>query len=190
MTINLFKSVKVLLAAVAATGALTSNAPKAEAQELFIGEIRFFSGNFAPRNWALCNGQLLSISQWSALFSIVGTTYGGDGRRTFALPDMRGRVPIHPGTGPGLSPVALGEKGGQETVTLSVAQIPAHTHSAALASNALNLDVTLQASDQPGTVASPTGGTLADDGTDRIYNDLAPNVAMNPGHITASGSLA
>jgi len=100
------------------------------AQEPMIGEIRMFAGNFAPRGWALCDGQLLSIAEYSALFSILGTTYGGDGRTTFALPDLRGRVPIHPGQGPGLSSRRLGEKGGVEAVTLTVNQIPSHTHSA------------------------------------------------------------
>ena len=90
----------------------------------FIGEIIMFGGNFAPRGWALCNGQLLSISQNSALFSILGTTYGGDGRTTFGLPDLRGRVSMHPGTGPGLSPRSLGQKGGAETETLTTSNMP------------------------------------------------------------------
>lgn len=97
--------------------------------EPLIGEIKLFAGNFAPRGWAFCNGQLLPISQNQALFSILGTTYGGDGRTTFALPDLRGRVPVHPGTGPGLSSKSLGEQGGTETETLSTQQLPAHTHS-------------------------------------------------------------
>ena len=87
-----------------------------------------FAGNFAPRDWALCDGQLLPIAQNQALFSILGTTYGGDGRTTFALPDLRGRFPIHPGSGPGLTQRRLGEKSGAETVTLTAADIPAHTH--------------------------------------------------------------
>lgn len=94
----------------------------------FLGEIILFGGNFAPRGWALCDGQLLSISSYSALFSILGTTYGGDGRSTFGLPDLRGRAPVHVGTGPGLSSYALGQRGGVETVTLNQAQIPAHSH--------------------------------------------------------------
>ncbi len=93
-----------------------------------IGEIRGFGGNFPPRSWAFCNGQLLSIAQNQALFSILGTTYGGDGRTTFALPDLRGRVPISEGTGPGLSPHRLGSRSGTETVTLNTLQIPSHTH--------------------------------------------------------------
>lgn len=95
-----------------------------------IGEVRLFGGNFAPRGWALCDGQLLPIASNTALFSILGTTYGGDGRTTFALPDLRGRVAVHPGTGPGLTPRRLGERFGAEAVTLTTAQLPAHSHKA------------------------------------------------------------
>ncbi len=91
-----------------------------QSQEAMIGEIKMFAGNFAPRGWAFCEGQLLPISQNTALFSILGTTYGGDGRTTFGLPDLRGRAPIHPGTGPGLSTFRLGQKGGAETLALMV----------------------------------------------------------------------
>lgn len=94
----------------------------------FIGEIVMFAGNFAPRGWAFCDGQLLPISSYSALFSILGTTYGGDGRTTFGLPDLRGRVPMHPGNGPGLSPRRLGEKGGTESVALNLNEVPSHNH--------------------------------------------------------------
>lgn len=96
--------------------------------EPFLGEIYLFGGNFAPRGYAFCDGQLLSINQNPALFAILGTTYGGDGRTTFALPDLRGRVPIGPGTGPGLTTVQLGEKFGVEAVSLGVAQLPGHVH--------------------------------------------------------------
>ena len=96
----------------------------------FIGQITLFAGNFAPRGWAFCNGQLLSIAQNTALFSILGTTYGGNGQTTFALPDLRGRVPVHAGQGPGLSNYDLGQQGGAESVTLTTAQMPAHTHPA------------------------------------------------------------
>lgn len=96
--------------------------------EPFVGEIRMFAGNFAPRGWAFCDGQLLAVSQNDALFSLLGTIYGGDGRTTFGLPDLRGRIPIHSGTGPGLSPRRLGSKGGEENVTLTVNQLPSHTH--------------------------------------------------------------
>ncbi|MEP0264115.1 tail fiber protein [Dokdonia sp.] len=94
----------------------------------FLAEITMFGGNFAPRGWAFCNGQLLPINQNSALFSLLGTTYGGDGRTTFALPDLRGRVAIHPGHGPGLSNYSLGERGGKEAEILTVANLPSHNH--------------------------------------------------------------
>jgi len=96
--------------------------------EPFIAEIRIFAGNFAPRGWAFCNGQLLPVAQNTALFSLIGTTYGGDGRTTTALPNLQGRAPMHPGRGPGLTPRSLGQKGGVETITLSEAQMPNHNH--------------------------------------------------------------
>jgi microcystin-dependent protein len=96
--------------------------------EPFLGSIVLFAGNFPPRGWAFCNGQILSISQNTALFSILGTTYGGNGVTTFALPDLRGRAPIHFGQGPGLTNYVLGENGGVEDVTLVETQLPAHTH--------------------------------------------------------------
>jgi len=96
--------------------------------EPFVAEIRIFAGNFAPRGWAFCDGQLLPVSQNTALFSLIGTTYGGDGRTTTALPNLQGRAPMQPGRGPGLTSRRLGERGGVETVTLSEAQMPDHTH--------------------------------------------------------------
>ena len=104
--------------------------------EPFIAEIRIFASNFAPRGWAFCNGQLLPISQNSALFSLIGTTYGGDGRTTTALPNLEGRAPMHPGRGPGLTTRRLGERTGLETATLSESQIPAHNHDAQGSENA------------------------------------------------------
>ncbi len=94
----------------------------------FVAEIRIFPFNFAPKGWAWCNGQLLPLSQNTALFSLLGTTYGGDGKSTFALPDLQGSVPMHPGQGPGLSLHDLGEIGGSEFVTLLESEIPAHSH--------------------------------------------------------------
>jgi len=96
--------------------------------EPFVAEIRIFAGNFAPRSWAFCNGQLLPVSQNTALFSLIGTTYGGDGRSTMALPNLEGRAPMHPGRGPGLTARRLGQRGGVETVTLTEAQLPNHSH--------------------------------------------------------------
>lgn len=96
--------------------------------EPFIAEIRIFAGNFAPRSWAFCDGQLLPISNNTALFSLIGTTYGGDGRTTTALPNLQGRAPMHPGRGPGLTSRRLGQKVGTETVTLNESQMPSHSH--------------------------------------------------------------
>lgn len=112
--------------------------------EPFIAEIRIFAGNFAPRGWAFCDGQLLPVSQNTALFSLIGTTYGGDGRTTTALPNLQGRAPMHPGRGPGLTERRLGQKGGVETVTLSEAQMPSHTH-------------TVEAIPRPGEENDPAG---------------------------------
>ncbi len=114
--------------------------------------IIMFGGNFAPRGWALCEGQLLPISQNSALFSLLGTTYGGDGRTTFGLPDLRGRVPLGNGNGPGLTPRSLGEKGGTENTTLTVTQMPAHTHP---------ITVKVAVSTANGTTDEPNGNVLA-----------------------------
>ena len=97
--------------------------------EPFIAEIRIFAGNFAPRGWAFCDGQLLPIAQNTALFSLIGTTYGGDGRTTTALPNLQGRTPMHPGRGPGLTSRRLGQRGGSDVISLVEAQLPNHTHS-------------------------------------------------------------
>ncbi len=154
--------------------------------EPYIGEISMFGGNFAPRGWALTDGQLLPISQYTALFSILGTTYGGDGRTTFALPDLRGRVPMHAGSGPGLTPRRLGEKGGVEQVTLTLNQIPSHTHAA---SSVATTSAQLKATAAAGDSNVPTGNVLADDGTDRIYKNIAPDVDMSAEAITATTSV-
>src|SRR6266536_3909865 len=103
--------------------------------EPFLSEIRIFSFNFAPKGWAMCNGQLLPINQNQALFSLLGTTYGGNGQTTFALPDLRGRVPIHFGQGQGLPNYNLGERGGEETHTLSSLELAQHSHTASASSN-------------------------------------------------------
>jgi microcystin-dependent protein len=114
----------------------------------FVAEIRIFPFNFAPKGWAWCNGQLLPLSQNTALFSLLGTTYGGNGKSNFALPDLEGRAPMHPGQGPGLSLHDLGETGGSETVTLLESEIPAHSHS-------------WQASNAEGIAQSPVGNLVA-----------------------------
>ncbi len=133
--------------------------------EGFIGEIRLFAGNFPPRNWFFCEGQLLSIAQYTAMFSILGTTYGGDGRTTFALPNLKGRVAVGEGNGPGLSYLKLGQPGGAPSITLNATQLPAHTHN-------------LRGLDAEGTTASPAGAYLAE-GSDDVFSNQS-NVAMAP----------
>ena len=140
--------------------------------EPLIGQIILFGGNFAPRGWAFCDGQLLPISSNSALFSILGITYGGDGRTTFALPDLRGRVPMHAGSGPGLSPRSIGQKTGVENVTLTGAQIPSHTHD-------------MKASPLPPDTATP-GNTVL--GATQIYQSTtSPLVDLNAGSVGSYG---
>lgn len=141
--------------------------------EPFVGEIRMFAGNFAPRGWAFCDGQLLAVSQNDALFSLLGTIYGGDGRTTFGLPDLRGRIPIHAGQGPGLSARRLGAKAGAENETLTVNQLPSHTH-------------TLHASADPTTTPNPQGNVLGEATADRIY-DATPDANMASSAITSIG---
>ncbi len=128
----------------------------------YLGEIIMFAGNFAPRGWAFCDGQLLPISSYTALFSLLGTTYGGDGRTTFALPDLRGRFPMHPGNGPGLSSRRQGQIGGSETNTLTPGQLPSHSHS-------INL-----ASANEGDQTSPAGNSLAISDDRNYVNDPSP----------------
>lgn len=162
---------KTLLAAMLLVASVSMRAQ----QEGMLGEIRMFAGNYAPSGWAFCDGQLLAIAQNQALFSILGTTYGGDGRTTFGLPDLRGRVAIHPGNGPGLSSYSLGEKGGVETVTLTVNNLPAHSHTAT---------VTNPVNDDEATSDDPTGKYPAVSG-ENMYHESSnaegavPNVTVN-----------
>jgi len=139
--------------------------------EPFIAEIKIFAGNFAPRGFAFCDGQLLEIVQNTALFSLVGTTYGGDGRTTLGLPDLRGRAPMHPGNGPGLSSRRLGQHGGSQTVTLTEAQMPSHNHGA-------DGGATVEASDDAATSGDPDGRFLAvtSGRSQRIYRDVGTPV--------------
>ncbi len=139
----------------------------------YIGEIRMFGGSFAPVGWAFCNGQLLPISENETLFIVIGTTYGGDGEQTFALPNLQSRIPLHMGQGAGLSSYIIGEQGGAEQVTLTTNQIPVHTHPP-LASSA-------GGSDNP---SNSYWGTTA---TGKPYVAGPPTVLMNPGTITPSG---
>ena len=139
----------------------------------FVGEIRMFGGNFAPAGWAFCNGQLIPISENDALFNLIGTTYGGDGQATFALPNLQSRLPMHAGSGSGLTTRTLGESGGVETVTLTTSQIPAHSH-------------VPQAVSGSGNQATPQNGVWAGAATSR-YSSSAPNLAMNASLINNDG---
>ena len=146
--------------------------------ETFLGSLLLVPYNFAPLGWALCNGQLLPISQNTALFSLLGTTYGGDGVSTFALPDLRGRVPISSGQGPGMQPYALGQAGGSETTTLSANQMPVHNHAINTVSGA-------------GSTSNPANQYLADSPggtvTSGLYSSSTPNSKLNAAAITQAG---
>lgn len=153
----------------------------------YLGEIMMFGGNFAIRGWAFCNGQLLAISQNDALFTLLGTQYGGDGVTTFALPDFRGRFPLSQGTGPGLTNRVLGELGGTESVTLTVPQMPAHIHQPVV-----NLvDGTVDAPSNAVMPAKPkqvVGGTSATMYTDPTKTPVAGDlIAMQANIITSAG---
>jgi microcystin-dependent protein len=152
----------------------------------FLGEIILFGGNFAPSGWAFCNGQLLSISQNTALFSLLGTTYGGDGMSTFALPNLQGRAPIHAGQGPGLSPYLQGQSGGTESVTLDQRTMPAHSHAArgvnaaatatSPTNNAVGVKSALYVAPDSATAACKS---LASAGGGQPHNNLQPYLALN-----------
>jgi microcystin-dependent protein len=141
----------------------------------FVGEIRMFAGNFAPKGWAFCNGQLLPLSQNTALFSLLGTIYGGDGRSNFALPNIQGRAVMHRGQGPGLSLHDQGETGGSETVTLLLSEMAPHNH-------------TLQGQNNDGAFNNPTNNTIAgSSGGLPQYVLTAPNVDMHPDSLLDTG---
>jgi microcystin-dependent protein len=144
--------------------------------EYFIGEIRMFGGSFAPMDWAQCDGQTLSISQNDVLYSLIGVTYGGDGINNFKLPDLRGRVPIHMGTGTGLTSRIIGQSFGTEAVTLQPGNLPSHTHA-------------LYANSAAGTTNIPAGNMLAAGAsTIQIYNAATTSaVSMNSASLTADG---
>ena len=140
----------------------------------FIGEIRLFPYTFAPRGWALCHGQMLSISQNTALFALIGTIYGGDGRTTFALPDLRGRVVVSSGEGPGLSPYQVGEMGGAESVSLTESQMPAHNHQMAV-------------NGPSSGAAKPTNRYLGRVSTGTTYAGTSNGRTLHPAAITPAG---
>lgn len=154
--------------------------------EPFIGQVILFAGNFAPRGWAFCDGQLLPIAQNQALFSILGTTYGGDGQNTFALPDLRGRAPIGPRQGAGLSNYPLGQRTGREALTLTVNELPAHSHPTQLAlSFAAPAHSGAGDSDTPSPSAVPagTGGVLA-------YSNSPADTTLAGGAVTGQVTVA
>ena len=154
---------------------MISQTANAQATEPFIGQIAFVPYNFVPRNWAACDGQLLPIAQNTALFSLLGTTYGGNGQTTFALPDMRGRSLVDDGQGPGLQNYVIGENGGQESVTLLTTQIPAHNHLI----NAVTAD---------GNESSPTGNLPANTKVlDKEYSSASPNTNMKTTMVGNTG---
>lgn len=140
----------------------------------YVGEIRLFAGNFAPNGWAFCRGQLLSIAENEVLFQLIGTTYGGDGQITYALPDLQGRAPVHQGQGPGLSQRVIGQTGGSESVTLTAAQMPAHTHTQMATKAAAQV------------AAGPSGSVLAAT-TIALYGIDPPTTPMGAGAIAAAG---
>jgi microcystin-dependent protein len=139
----------------------------------FLGEIRIFACNFAPRGWAMCNGQLLPINQNQALFSLLGTNYGGNGQTTFALPNLQGRVAIHEGQGSGLSAYTLGETGGAESVTLLTTQMPQHTHSVAASSAA--------------ATGTRPGGSVPARASTAAYATTPDGTLMNATMLTTAG---
>jgi microcystin-dependent protein len=159
--------------------------------EPFVAEIRIFAGNFAPRGWAFCNGQLLPVAQNTALFSLIGTTYGGDGRTTTALPNLEGRAPMHPGRGPGLTARRLGQRGGVETVTVSEAQMPSHTHTLMAVDRRANSGVAVNdslaeardglryQSNTTSNLVDMSSQALPDTGGSQAHNNLQPFLAMN-----------
>src|SRR3954471_5485480 len=143
----------------------------------FVGEIRMFGGNFAPAGWAFCSGQLMPISENDTLFTLIGTTYGGDGQETFGIPDLQGRLPIHMGQGSGLSSHTIGEKAGTETVTLTTQQIPIHNH-------------TPTANSGLGTSASPAGAIFSNCSSSNVNTYLAPFDSNQPQVALSNATVA
>ena len=149
----------------------------------FIGEIKMVGFNFAPRGWTQCNGQLLAIIQNTALFSLLGTTYGGDGRSTFGIPDLQGRVPIHAGDGPGLSRYQMGQRGGAESTHLTTANLPSHNHSATLKGS-----TGVRSQGSPENNALPSGTKNALGVQDSRYASEAPNLNMSSESIKVNNT--
>jgi microcystin-dependent protein len=141
-------------------------------QDAYLSNVTIFAGNFAPRGWAFCQGQLMSIANYTALFALIGTTYGGDGINTFALPDMRGRAAVHAGQAPGLSSYILGQRAGTESVTLVVGNLPSHTHPLVSATGKPT------ANNTAGTVANPQGAVSAKLAATNIFNTASAGSVM------------
>lgn len=173
---------RILASAAALAAGFGAGAPAQAQSDAFIGQIMWTGANFCPRGWAYAQGQLLQISQNTALFSLLGTTYGGNGQTTFALPDLRGRVMIGPGQGPGLSLYDLGEQSGSEATTLLASQMPAHTHSA-------SGGVIARANSGAGNATAPGGNVLASGGTTRAYAPGPANVNLAADSVSAQTSL-
>jgi len=191
---------QIIFLCIVLTSFLSTNQTYSQS-EPFLGEVVLFAGNFAPRGWAFCEGQLLPISSNTALFSLLGTTYGGDGRTTFGLPDLRGRLAIHEGTGPGLSPKVWGQKLGYETVALNLNQLPSHNHVATASTteiavstaagvestgngnfianhpNAFNTNATVGA--VLGGVSFSTSTTIGNSGGSQSHNNMQPSLAIH-----------
>lgn len=148
----------------------------------FLGEIKMFAGSYAPANWAFCWGQMLAINDYNALYAVLGTTYGGDGRNTFALPDMRGRAPVGAGTGPGLTSRISGQMSGQERVSLTVNDIPAHSHGVS------GLTATVECNNVSGEEAAPAGLQFGI-AVDNSYNETTPAGTMAPGNVAFGGQV-
>jgi microcystin-dependent protein len=140
----------------------------------YVGQIVLFAGTFAPNGWFFCDGSLVPISEYDVLFALIGTTYGGDGINNFALPDLRGRVPIHQGTGTGLSTRVIGEKDGTENVTVTAPQVPAHTHA-------------LTVSSANATASAVSSGVTLAAAAEELYSGDSPNNSLNPSSVSPVG---
>ncbi|TNF23438.1 MAG: phage tail protein [Rhodobacteraceae bacterium] len=176
------KTIRTLAGAALAATVLAFPPGQAKAgPDPFLGELMLFGGNFCPRGWAKADGQLMAISQFSALFSLYGTIYGGDGRTTFALPDLRGRAPINAGQGPGLQDYREGARVGVETVTLNVVQMPSHSH-------AVTSTAQLQASDGPVNAASAADGALANQAAPHYSTRGNLDETMEAGSVTVTST--
>lgn len=166
---------RIVLCLLMISAALTMTLPAQAQVEPFLGEIRFVGFNFAPVGWALCNGQLINIRDNTALFALLGTQYGGDGRNTFALPDLQGRVAIGAGNGAGLTPRVNGQEGGQEAVTLTIPQMPKHTH---------NLKAVSGAADS----TTPAANLPANSATTPVYSTKTADTTMRSSIVATTGN--